>query len=161
MKNSVTLSTIVGLSLVMLLNACSAVSTLSSLNIDGLSGVDFGESRQEVQQALKSFQLTPSVPDGIFSTCNCDGLVASYDGVKFAPIFLFRKGKLVQVKGFTVNTDRNAVYQLQQHLDTKLGPPQIHGSNRLYFDGGVKVCLSAMGRNEPTDYNYIAFENPE
>lgn len=152
----------VGLVLVTL-SGCSAASTMGALNIDGLKGVEFGESEGRVRDKLKTYELTPtqSSDPTHYATFACDGLTLTYDAVQFVPNFLFKKGRLVAIKGFIVNADAQTLVQLQKYLDDKFGQPQIKDGSKQWSDGGVKVSLSSLGRNEGHDYNFIGFVTPD
>ena len=72
------LTTIAGVLLsVVSLSGCATSSSLASLDIEGLKGVEFGQSVQEVKTRLPAFQMTPGPASANHKTYRCDGLTAS------------------------------------------------------------------------------------
>jgi hypothetical protein len=155
MRAFIAFYTVVGI-----LTGCSAASSLSSLKVEGLKQVEFGESLEQVRAELKPFELLPGpVEDAQVLTYSCDGLTAKYDGCSFVPTFIFRKGKLMVVQGQITNPGPSLTKDLETDLSARLGTPQVHESSKLWSDGGVHVILYST--QAPKQVTTIGFESSE
>ena len=143
------------------LSGCSAASTINDLKIDELKGIDFGQTKGEVVAALGRYELRPEADSENYTVFDCDGLVATYDAVKFSPRFLFdKKGKLKIVNGLIINSEPALLVNLETYLEGKFGKAQVKDNSKLYSDGGVKVVLSTSG-SATGAYNFISFKSPD
>ena len=142
------------------LNGCSAASTVSSLKIPGLKGVDFGESVGQVKMAMVGHELTPQQSFENYTSYVCDGLNVAYDGVSFSPKFIFRNDKLISIEGAILNIDQPLINRFQNDMTTKFTAPVVDENGQVWQDGGVHVILSARDGNVGTNYNYLVLGEP-
>ena len=113
-----------------------------------------------MKDALKNYQLTPQLAVEKYKSDLCDGLVVNYEGVQFAPRFIFRDGKLDSIDGVIADISQPQINQLSEKLTKKFGAPRVHADDKVWQDQGVSVFIASRDGNVGGNYNVIGFGAP-